>query len=386
MGDGAAKVALLLRVHDSGAGSAGLAVMLVLFALPLVLLAGVAGALADRRDPRPVLLGAAFLQLAAALALASWTDLVSTGVSVLVLQTGFALANSAWVVALPGLVEEEHVGTLVSLHHGVLGLATPVGAALGGVLVQRWGDAAPFVLDAVSFVPLLAAGLLIRPRPAPEVPSASIRWRRRLLRTVVPLDGLTALRAHPLLAALTAAVLPFIIALESVNAVEVFLVKDVLGGNSSQFGMSEAIAGMAAVAGALLAVVVRTTEGRARGILVALGAISIVQIGQGLAPGLISYIALAAGVGLLLGGLNAMIMTLMVTATDPTRRGSVVALVGGASRSCSMIALAVGGVLGTVLGPRATFVAVGLVGLAIAVAAYLAVRRSLQRESTLTHA
>lgn len=378
VGDGAAKVALLLRVHDSGAGAAGLAVMLVLFALPLVLLAGVAGALADRRNPRPVLVGAAAVQLIAAAALAARTDLVSTGVGVLVLQTGFALANSAWVVALPGLVEDEHVGAIVSLHHAVLGLATPVGAALGGAVVQRWGDSAPFVLDAVSFLPLLAAGLLIRPGRVRESLAARPRWRHRVLYAALPLDGIAALRNQPLLGALTAAFLPFIVALESVNAVEVFLVKDVLGGTSGQFGLSEGIAGVAAVAGALLAAAVRTTVARARAIIIALGAISVVQIAQGMAPGLIVYILLAAAVGLQLGGANALVMTLMVTATDPATRGRVVAFVGGAARSCTLIALAAGGVLGTIVGPRTAFVIVGVVGLGIAVAAGVALRPRLR--------
>lgn len=203
--------------------------------------------------------------------------------------------------------------------------------------------------------------------------------RRGLLRTLVPLDGVAALRRHPVLAVLAAAVLPFIVALESVNAVEVFLVKDVLGGTSSQFGISEAVAGVSAVFGALLAARARTTVERVHAVLAALVVISVCQIAQGLAPGILVYVALAAAIGLLLGGVNALIMTLMVTATDPDRRGSIVALVGGAARSSTMIALAVGGVLGTVLGPRPAFVAVGVVGLCIAVVGVVAVRRRLPR-------
>lgn len=142
-GDGAAKVALLLRVHDAGAGSSGLALVLVLFALPVVLLVGVAGVLADRPDPRPVVVPAALVQAAAALLLVWRTDLGGTGVGVLVMQTGFALANSAWVVALPRLVPDEEVGALVSLQHAVVGIATPVGAAIGGLLVEHVGGRAP---------------------------------------------------------------------------------------------------------------------------------------------------------------------------------------------------------------------------------------------------
>lgn len=373
VGDGAARIALLLRVHDSGAGSVGLAAVLALFALPVVLLVGVAGALADRRDPRPVVVGAALLQLVATALLAARSDLVSTGVGVLVLQTGFALSNSVWVVALPRLVDDERVGALISVHQALLGVAVPIGAGLGGVLVQRFGDPAPFVLNALTFVPLALVGLLL------PVRSGATRARPRgLLRTLVPVEGVSALRRHPLLATLIWTVLPFIVALESVNAIEVFLVKDVLGGTSSQFGASEAAAGGAAVLGALAAVVARSTRARAVTLLATICVISVCQVAQGLAPNLVVYIPLAAAVGLLLGLVNALVFTLMVTATDVSARGSIVAFVGGASRSCGIVALAVGGLLGTVTEPRTAYVVVGLAGLGIAGAAVASTRGRLR--------
>ena len=381
MGDGVARVALLLRVHDSGVGPAGLAVMLVLFALPVVLLVGVAGALADRPDPRPVVVVAAVVQLLAALALAVRTDLVPTGLGVLVLQTGFAVGNSAWVVALPRLVPEERVGALVSMHHALLGMATPLGAALGGVLVEHAGERAPFVLDALTFVPLAVVGLLLPVRYAGSGSSP-----RGLLRTVVPIEGVGALGRHPLLAALVWAVLPFIIALESVNAIEVFLVKDVLGGSSSQFGATEAAAAAAAVAGALVAASVRTRRSRAMVVLAALFALSVGQAAQGLAPGLLVYVVLAAVVGLLLGTVNALVLTLVLTATGTESRGSIVAFVGGASRSCGILALAAGGLMGTVLAPRTAYVLVGAVGLVIAVAATTSVGLRLREPAPVVPA
>ena len=88
--------------------------MLVISALPQILLVGVAGRLADRVDPRPAPVSGAIVQLAAALALAWWTDLVATAIGVVVLQAGFAVANSAWVVALPRLVPDELAGSFIS--------------------------------------------------------------------------------------------------------------------------------------------------------------------------------------------------------------------------------------------------------------------------------
>lgn len=370
VGDGAARVAILLRVHAEGGGPSALAVVLVLFAMPMVLLAGVAGVLADRPDPRPVVMGAAALQLVAAVVLALTGGLAWTGGAAFVLQTGFALANSAWMVALPRLVAEEDVGTLVSLHHGLMALAAPAGAALGGMLVQHVGTAAPFALDAASFVVLMGAGLALRPVQELAAPSAPAG----ILRTVLPLDGLAALRRHSLLTLLAAAVLPFIIAVESVNAIEVYLVRDVLGGSSGFFGFSEGLAGVGVATGALLASVARTTTARARTVLWAIPAMSLVVVAEGLAPGPSVYLVLVVVIGLLLGGLNAVVMTLVVTETGAGTRGRVVAFVGGAARSCGMIALAVGGLLGTLLDPRTSFVAVGVVGLAIGIVALRAAR------------
>ena len=376
VGDGAARVGLLLRVHEQGGGSPTLAVLLVLFALPLVFLAGVAGRLAELSDVRPVVLAAAATQLLAALALAWRENLVWTGGAVLVLQCGFALANPAWVVALPRLVPEKRVGTLVSLHHGVLAIAAPTGAAAGGLLMEYAGGWSPFALDALSCIPLILAGLLLTGEGGEQPGGAA---GRGVLRTLLPLDGVAALRAQPVLATLTFAVLPFVVVLESVNAVEVFLVRDVLGGSAAAFGLSEGVAGAAAVVGALWAGAARVLHARVTGILVALGGVAAAQLAQGLAPTMAVYVTLAASVGLLMGRLNALIMTLMVTATDPATRGRVVAFVGGAARSCTVLAMALGGVLGTFLGPRASFIVVGVVGLGICGWATRAVRLELAR-------
>lgn len=373
VGDAAARIALLLRVPGLGGGSRELALVLVLFALPVILLAGVAGHLAERADPRPLLVAGAAVQLVAATLLAVRSDLASTLVGVFLLQSGFALANPAWLVGLARLLPAEHSGALVSTQQALLGVATPLGAALGGLLTERLGTAAPFVLDAATFVPLALAALLVPVASASGAPSL----RPGLLRTVVPLDGVAALRRYPVLAVLTWAVLPFIITLESVNAVEVFLVTDVLGGSAGQFGLSEALAGGAAVMGAVLAAGIVTTTGRARAVVLALVLVALAQAAQGLAPALLLYVVLAALVGLAMGATNAWIFTLMVTATDAVDRGRVVAFVGGASRSCTVLALGLGGLLGSVLGPREAFVLVGVAGLGIAATAVVRVRRAL---------
>lgn len=116
-------------------------------------------------------------------------------------------------------------------------------------------------------------------------------------------------------------------------------------------------------------------------VLAALFLLSLGQVAQGLAPDLLVYVVLAATVGLLLGIVNALVLTLVLTATSTGSRGSIVAFVGGVSRTCGILALAAGVLLGTVLAPRDVYVLVGGVGLVIAVAAAASVRGHL-RETT----
>src|SRR6476469_8209426 len=88
-GDAAAMVALLLRVHDTGAGPWAVTVLLLAFALPVVVLMGPAGALADRADPRRVL---------------------ATTALVLALQPAFALGAPSWSAVVPALVPDGSAG------------------------------------------------------------------------------------------------------------------------------------------------------------------------------------------------------------------------------------------------------------------------------------
>lgn len=374
IGDAAAQVGLLLRVHANHGSSATLAVMLVIFALPFILFSGVAGRLADLPDVRVVTAAATVLQTTAALGLAWRTDLVSSAIGAFVLQTGFALAGSAWLVASTRLVPDDQVGAFVSLCNSSFALAAPIGAAVSGLLVENVGLAAPFLLDAVSFLPLLFAALLLPVRageegtPTPPSPSG-------LLSLIVPLDGVAALRRQPLLAILIWATMPFIIALEAVNAVEVFLVKDQIGGTSAEYGLAESAAGAAVVVGALCAGAAQTTRSRVFGTFIGMGAVSTVQITQGFAPTMPIYMALAAAVGFGMGLINAFFMTLMVTEIEADLRGRALAFVTGATRACGLLALALGGGLGSLLGPRGTFVVVGTLGLLICLVATPVVHR-----------
>ncbi|MBT9256694.1 MFS transporter [Phycicoccus sp. MAQZ13P-2] len=377
-GDSAAMVALLLRVHDAGAGPWAVSALLLAFGLPVVLLMGPAGTLADRPDPRRLLAATASVQALAALGLALVDGLVATFVLVLVLQTAFALGSPAWTALVPRLVPDGSAGRVVALQQALRGVAAPLGAGVGGLLVQWHGPATALLLDALTFV-LLAGGaaLVPRPRPLPATDDAQVP-----VRGLLPRAGIRALRADPALGVLVLALLPMVVTIESVNVVEVFLVRDVLGAGAAQFGAAEAVHGVAAVLGAVAAGAASTRRARIRVVLWAIGLVGLGQVAQGLAPSYPVYLAGSVGVGLMLGAVNALVFGLLLDELEPGRHGAVVALVSGLSRAAGALALGLGGAVGSLAGARTAYVVAGVAGLVVALAATLAVHRSVDGAST----
>ena len=383
VGDAMAMVALTLRVHDSGAGPYAVALLLVCFSLPVVLTMGLAGEVADRADPRVVVgLGCA-LQVAACVALATWHSLPATYGLVLVLQTGFAFMSPVWSSVLTRAVGDAHVGPLVSVQHALAAVAAPVGAGLGGALVQAHGDAVVFLVDAATGFGLLVAGLLLRTRTAAregptgqpvggsvgspitetlESPARGTRAPAGLL----PRAGFGVVRGDVVVWVLVCAMLPFVVSLESMNAVEVFLARDELGASQAEFGYWQALTGLGAVVGAGVSGLFRVDSTRLRAIVVALAVMSLAQVGSGLAPSLGWLYGFGVGLGLANAVSNAALFAVFMRRTAPGDRGKALAVVNGMARTCTMLALGLGGVAASTIGPRASFVVAGCCGVGVA--------------------
>ncbi|MGL5928942.1 MAG: MFS transporter, partial [Dermatophilaceae bacterium] len=167
-----------------------------------------------------------------------------------------------------------------------------------------------------------------------------------------------------------------------VNVVEVFLVRDVLGASPAQYGAADAVHGASAVAGALAAGTVTRRPTRVRLVLAALLGISAAQVAQGLAPTYPVYVGATAVSGALLGIVNALVFAVLLAEVERARHGSAVALVSGLSRTCSVLALLLGGTLASTAGPRVAYVVAGGAGLAVAVVAALVIHRSGSARST----
>jgi MFS family permease len=163
---------------------------------PSLLLAPVAGSIADRVDRRRLIATAQGCSLVLAATLAGLTA-AGLAPAVVVIAFGLALGTSAGFSipasqALVGsLVPPEQLTSAVALNSMTYNLARAIGPALGGITVAAIGIAAAFAINALSFVALLVGVLLTRPRPV-----------QRAAERTGALESLRLVRRDPVLLAL----------------------------------------------------------------------------------------------------------------------------------------------------------------------------------------
>lgn len=360
-GDDAAMVALLLIGQRTGA--TGVAAILIAWTLPAVAVSQVTGPLVDRVLGRGLLAWTSVCQILLCLALSTARGFVPVLILAALLGATQMVTNVGWQALVPRLVAADRIGRAVSWLHSSTTLGGMVGSLVGGLLIERSGSVqAVFLMDAASFA-VLALGALAMgrqrrgPGAAPESGDHGTT------------GGWTVLRRDPILGPLTIGLLAFIVVGEVTTVVEVGLVIGPLHGSAFVFGALSALFGLAVVVGSLVSGRrPRTDAQHARLAVTAAVILGTATTLAGMAPSLVVFGLVWAIAGISLGLLNAGASTLVLTRIPESSRGRALAAVQGASRAASLLALLVGGAAGSVLGPRATFVAAGLGALAVAVA------------------
>ncbi len=196
-------VAIAVVVVREQGGALGLASVLAAHLLPVVLLAPVAGRLADRLDRRRLLIATdlARVLLTLAMATAAFAGALIWLQALLALRVFVgALHQPAAQASVPRLVDVEEVALANRVDTLTWSVMFAVGAALGGLLSAAVGPVLALVLDAGTFLAsaLLLRGLpSIRPRPhegAPARGGLAEAWRwsrsrppvRHALRSMLP--------------------------------------------------------------------------------------------------------------------------------------------------------------------------------------------------------
>jgi predicted MFS family arabinose efflux permease len=140
--------------------------------LPVCLLALPAGTLADRMDRRRLLIvvQTAMLLLASLLGtlvllnrVGEWTLLAVT----FALGVCVAVISPTWQAIMPRLVSRENLQPAIALHAVGVNISRAIGPAIAGVVIVVFGIAWPFLINALSFLAVIAALWYWRPQSGP---------------------------------------------------------------------------------------------------------------------------------------------------------------------------------------------------------------------------
>lgn len=320
--------------------------------IPSVVMAPLAGALADRWNRHRLVVAAQTLAMLQATVVAV---LVVTGVvqvwHLIVLAVFLGIVNAIDVPARQSLLvrlvaSSEDLPNAIALNSSMFNAARLVGPALGGLLVSWLGEGPVFVLNALSYLAVLAALSRIPRGADPPRPSGSVL--RTLREGIAYSWGFPPIRGLLLLLTLVATVgLPYTVLLPA-------FASEVLGGGARTLGLLTASAGLGALIGALYLASRDTVLGLGR-----LAAASTAVFGGALILLSLSRAVWLSCAILVLSGCSVLVTTASVntvlqTVVDEEKRGRVMSLYTTAFVGASAIGSMTGGWLASRIGPHVT--------------------------------
>ena len=367
-GDLAGMVPLALHVQQrTGSGLAVAGFFLAMFG-PIVALGGVAGLLTDRFENTRLLalVSGGQAVIAAALAFAGPPALVLPLVALL--GSGAAIAAPAEFSLIPAAGGEEHIAAANGYVETARYAGMTAGPLIGGLLAGAGLGQAALLLDAVSFLIVLAAALSLKARRHPVrvsgEPSAAGDQDRGRAR-----DGLSFMARDRMLAPALAVALASLLFFSVSMTAELFFAKDVLRAGDAGYGVLLTGWTLGMVAGASI------LARRIPSALLATGALVAVAVqGAGLFGAALSSTLTLAFAGFALGGVahgvkNVVLRTLIHERVPDSLRGRAYSAYNAARNAAELGALAAGGVLVGAIGARAALLISGAVPLSIGAAA-----------------
>jgi MFS family permease len=360
---------LVLRLTDR---ALPLGITLALQFAPMLVLGAWAGVVADRLDKRRLLLAtqAAMASLALVLGVLTATGAIRLWmVYVLALLLGCATAfdmptRQAFVSEMVG---PDRVTNAIGLNSAVFNSARVVGPAVAGVLIAAVGIAPAFLINAASYLAVIAGLLAMDPARLHRLPPvdraegqvrAGLRyvWANPVLRSTIALVavvgalGLNYRVALPLLARFT------------------------FGGDASAYGALASIMAAGAVVGSLAA----ARRGRPSRTLL-LGSVAVfgaLSFAAAAAPTLIAEAVVLAPLGVASMTFLATANSTLQLASSPDMRGRVMALYGLVFLGSTPLGGLLGGWMAGQFGPRSILLLSGVSSLAAAgLAAFLTRQR-----------
>lgn len=265
--------------------------------LPIFLLALPSGALADIVDRRRFMIGTQMIQLVAAACLATLTYAGATTAAGLLLFTfaigvGNAMNGPPWGTVVTEVVPRGDLAQAIALNGVGFNIARAVGPAAAGFVLLAGGPSLTFLLNALSFLAVVA--VLVAWRRA-RVPSSAPR--EHLLSAMRA--GLRYVRNTPAVRAANLRIVAYYLPTAGPWAMLPLVVKQQLGLGPAWFGTLLALMGIGGVASGLLLPVLHGRIGRGD---IVFGSSLVSCLGMGFL-GLARHWPLA-GLGMLLFGLG----------------------------------------------------------------------------------
>jgi MFS family permease len=360
---------LVLRLTDR---ALPLGITLALQFAPMLVLGAWAGVVADRLDKRRLLLATQAAMASLALVLGVLT---ATGAIRLWMVYGLALLlGCATAFDMPTrqafvseMVGPDRVTNAIGLNSAVFNSARVVGPAVAGVLIAAVGIAPAFLINAASYLAVIAGLLAMDPARLHRLPlvdraegqvRAGLRyvWANPVLRSTIALVavvgalGLNYRVALPLLARFT------------------------FGGDASAYGALASIMAAGAVVGSLAA----ARRGRPSRTLL-LGSVAVfgaLSFAAAAAPTLLAEAVVLAPLGVASMTFLATANSTLQLASSPEMRGRVMALYGLVFLGSTPLGGLLGGWMAGQFGPRSILLLSGVSSLAAAgLAAFLTRQR-----------
>jgi MFS family permease len=330
---------------------------------PTFFLAPIAGALVDRSNRHRVLVITQVLSLlqSAALAVVAFTAGPGTGtiwiIAGLSVFQGFINAfdmPARQSLLIEMIARREDLPNAIALNSSLVNGSRLVGPALAGGVIALAGEAWCFVIDAVSYLAVVAALLAMR-LPKKERKQSAGSLGRHIVEGVRYAFGFAPIRSLLLLLALVSfAAMPYSVLMPVFAA-------NVLGGGPHTLGFLSAASGMGALCGALYLASRSSVLGLGRVIILAtlLLGIGLIGFSQSEMIWLSAILLVMTGAGMMVQ--MAAANTLIQTMVDEDKRGRVMSFFGMAFQGAAPFGSLLAGWLAERIGVQGVVLSSGIV-------------------------
>lgn len=327
--------------------------------VPSFLLGPFAGVAADRFDRHKVLLVTQLLSMlqASALAVLVLTETVQIW-HIMALSAMLGIINAYDIATRQAFVIElvdkrEDVSNAIALNSSMFNMARLVGPSIAGILIAAVGEGICFLINALSYVAVLASLLLMRLKPFERVVEQRKVWQS-LKEGFGYAFGFAPIRALILIVALLSLFgMPFSVMMP-------VFARDILHGGANTLGYLMGASGIGALAGALFLAQRKSVVGLGKVMI-----FTMLIFGLGLIAFSFSNVLLVSLLCMLVSGFGMIVTmascnTLLQTIVEDDKRGRVMSLYSMAFMGMAPFGSMLAGAVAEYIGVSYTLAACGL--------------------------